>query len=666
MVQRVFVRLAGAALLVSAAVPLMPRAAYASSLFCSPVGIGSVSPQMAAAGSTVTVNGSGFSGCSVQVKVGGTSASGVNVRSDAQLTFTAASGMYGTVSVTVSDGLGGSNTGAAHNFYVTPFVSTNQVSAVEGGTVDPVGGSGLTLGGYLNSVGIVYSACSGGSASVVGDSHLRITLPGGYCPGTTTLKFWGNPGPGDPGPIGPANVAGPSVKINPNVTQGPPATVAPGDAFSVSGSGFGPSGSAAPPTWSTGQWTDGAIFFKVPADATGNVTVSATRSDGTQVGSWPVAVASSTPSPTPPPNSGPAISSVYPSTVAPGGAFQINGSGFGQGQCSKNGAPSGGSVTVRGVPAVIECWAQNQIIADVPANLSPGSAAVFVNVGGAQSNQSSINVGQTYSGGGGTGRSGGSGGGSTPGVQPSASATSSPQSSNPTSIPTPSNPGFIPPSDNGPIISTSPAPFVKPPKPSGSPVDVAMSTATDHALPAHDIPFTVKVSAFGKPVAGTEVEVLLVYVPGDDAKVNPAKGVTDSAGELKGVIHLSRNAGDHIVLARSGQFSDEIRVTGRGAHSTGGAGGTSRLDSGLTGLVPSQKTIIVGLLAICVILFVTGFAIQLAMPRHKMTLATAGAGAHSGRRSPYGRARTAGAVLQFGMAMTVAIVGGALARLRRA
>ena len=190
MVQRVFVRLAGAALLASAAVPLMPRAAYASSLFCSPVSIGSVSPQMAAAGSTITVNGSGFSGCSAQVKVGGTSASGVTVKSDSQLTFNAASGMYGTVSVTLSDGLGGSNTASAHNFYVTPFVSTNQVSAIEGGTVDPVGGSGLTLGGNLNSVSIVYSACSGGSASVVGDSHLKITLPAGYCPGTTTLKFW--------------------------------------------------------------------------------------------------------------------------------------------------------------------------------------------------------------------------------------------------------------------------------------------------------------------------------------------------------------------------------------------------------------------------------------------------------------------------------------------
>jgi len=374
----------------------------------------------------------------------------------------------------------------------------------------------------------------------------------------------------------------------------------------------------------------------------------------------------------------------------------IQGQNFGQ---------TPGTVAVRGNPATVPQgdWGPNQIVAVMP-DIPAGWADVAVTVPGAsqQPLPGKIYVIQKSSGGGYRGTSGSS---STPASQPGGVATLSPTADSAPATPTPSNPGFIPPSDNGPIISTAPAPFVQTPKPAGAPVDVALSTPTDNALPGHDIPFTVTVTAFGKPVAGSTVELLLVYEPGDDAKITPAKGTTDESGQLKGTIHLSRTYGDHIILARSGQFSDEIRVTGRNARpAVNGTGGISHLDNGLTGLVPSQKTIIVGLLVICVILFVTGFAIQMAMPRHKMALATVGAPASRGTprkqrvakpkrtvslpRPPYflvtrslgsrrgwwrhpmraavGPGRVAGAVLQFCLAMAIAAAGGALARLRGA
>src|SRR5207253_373769 len=85
---------------------------------------------------------------------------------------------------------------------------------------------------------------------------------------------------------------------------------------------------------------------------------------------------------------------------------------------------------------------------------------------------------------------------------------------------------------------------------------------------------------------------------GNAPSFSPAKGVTDAQGKVSGVLHLSKRAGDHIILARSGQYSDEIKITGRGLANTGGAGGGTDSSVGGGGGSP-QRTIIVAALLAC-------------------------------------------------------------------
>jgi hypothetical protein len=156
-----------------------------------------------------------------------------------------------------------------------------------------------------------------------------------------------------------------------------------------------------------------------------------------------------------------------------------------------------------------------------------------------------------------------------------------------------------------------------------------------------------------------------VVVPGGDASISPAKGVTDASGRVSGVLHLSKRAGDHIILARSGQYSDEIKVTGLGLVSTGGAGGT---DSGLgnVGGGSAQRTIIVAALLACLVLFLSGFGINLATAHNSSAASEA---TPTRRRGVAGSLVAvpvnAGAAAQFGLAMMVCTVGQLVALVRR-
>lgn len=86
------------------------------------------------------------------------------------------------------------------------------------------------------------------------------------------------------------------------------------------------------------------------------------------------------------PGNVPAITSVSPTTVLPGGSVTINGSNFGTTQ---------GSSTVRfGAIAVtgIASWSASQIAVTAPTNLPAGAYAVVVTVNGVSSNAATINV----------------------------------------------------------------------------------------------------------------------------------------------------------------------------------------------------------------------------------------------------------------------------------
>jgi hypothetical protein len=150
-------------------------------------------------------------------------------------------------------------------------------------------------------------------------------------------------------------------------------------------------------------------------------------------------------------------------------------------------------------------------------------------------------------------------------------------------------------------------------------VNLTLSTAADTADPGQDVPFTVTLIAFGKPVAGATVDLTMVVVPGTDAKITPARAVTDAQGRVSGIVHLSKTAGDHIILAKSGTTSDEVRLVGRGAAtSDSGSGGiTSVTDVFTAG--PSKMLLIVAS-AGCLVLFLTGFAIQMILPRRSRAL----------------------------------------------
>ncbi|MGH7750611.1 MAG: hypothetical protein ACREQ5_38445, partial [Candidatus Dormibacteria bacterium] len=258
--------------------------------------------------------------------------------------------------------------------------------------------------------------------------------------------------------------------------------------------------------------------------------------------------------------------------------------------------------------------------------------------------------------------------GNTPGNTPGGVPTIDPLTGLPTVGPSPngSAPTFIPPSANGPIIQIGPVPFKPTPK-LGGPVNLALTPSSQSADPGVNVPFTVTLTAFGQPVVGAPVDLLLVVVPGGDASISPAKGVTDAKGQVSGVLHLSKRAGDHIILARSGQYSDEVEITGRSATVGPGTGGGSS-DSGIGGVTGGspQRTIIVAALLACLVLFLSGFGINLATARNS---GGAGAVAATRRRSVAGSLVAlpvnAGSAAQFGLAMMVCTFGQLVAVARR-
>jgi hypothetical protein len=300
-------------------------------------------------------------------------------------------------------------------------------------------------------------------------------------------------------------------------------------------------------------WSPTSITFTVPQGvATGAVKV--TRSDAAVAGTTPTLTVL------------PRITGITPTHATQGSLVEIIGTSFGTQQ---------GTVSVGGKAAGVTLWGDEQILVALPA-VPPGNATVTVTVPGAPS---TLSIGIAID----------------PGATPSPGATPA---------------LLITPNPSGPIVSPGASiPFEKP-KPPAGPVALSLSTPTDSAAPGSDVNFTVTLAAFGKPLVGAPVDLIMVVEPGTDAAITPTKGVTDANGKLTGTIHLSKIAGDHIVLARSGQYSDETRVVGRLAGSGGAAAGAGD-SGGAAGMLSSQRLVIVGALLLCLVLFLTGFAIQM-------------------------------------------------------
>jgi hypothetical protein len=443
--------------------------------------------------------------------------------------------------------------------------------------------------------------------------------------------------------------------VNSKITGVSAARAQDGDTITINGTGFAGGGSVS--LGGTGlpvkSWSATSIVVTIPAGAAGgDLTVS-------PQGNAPATV----------PNGITVmhIAAIKPGDGAPGATIGITGGGFGSQK---------GNVTIAGVNAPVTIWGDSTIAVVVPSIPkyagSGGDDHIVVDVPGAASALSAAfhvdpvpppSPASTPGGGGGGGAQ------NTPGNTPGSVPTIDPITGLPTSSasasPNGQAPSFIPPSSNGPIIQIGPVPFHPAPKASG-PVDLVLTPSKATADPGQDVPFTVTLTAFGQPVVGAPVDLLLVVVPGGDASISPAKGVTDAQGKVSGVLHLSKRAGDHIILARSGQYSDEIKVTGRGLASTGGSGSTNDGGVGGGGGGSPQRTIIVAALLACLVLFLSGFGINVATARRPAVAAATAARPKRGfRGSVVALPVNAGSAAQFGLAMMVCSFGQLVAVMRR-
>ena len=641
-----------------------------------------------------------------------------------------AGGVAGSVVVTVSyPVLLGSQSQSSNTdrlLLMVPAASNNTATPGPGGGFT-VSGSGFTMGGFVKSITASAGGCGGLAVGAISDTSVALTAPGSYCNQPVGLNITGYATSTRNATIltNTVGIGAGGLNIAPSPGGLSTGSAAPGDLVSFSGAGYGNSGSATLDGQGIGSnWTDNSISFTVASNSTSGAVVF-TRSDGhvinagnltvnskvtgvsagraqdgdtvtiagtgfgpggkvtlggtdLPVKSWsPTSIAVTIPAgaatgdlTVTPQNDTPStvpngitvmhLAALKPGNGAPGATIGVTGNGFGSQK---------GSVSIAGVNAPVTIWGDSTIAVVVPSIPryagSGGDDHIVVNVPGAASAMSAaFHVDPVP-----PATPNSTPGQNTPGNTPGGVPTIDPITGMPTNgasaSPTNGNaPSFIPPSSNGPIISIGPVPFHPVPKVSG-PVNLTLTPSKANADPGQDVPFSVTLTAFGQPVVGAPVDLLLVVVPGGDASISPAKGVTDAQGKVSGVLHLSKRAGDHIILARSGQYSDEIKITGRGLANTGGAGGGTDSSVGGGGGSP-QRTIIVAALLACLVLFLSGFGINVATARKP----GAAVAATATRRRSLGGSLVAlpvnaGSAAQFGLAMMVCSFGQLVAVMRR-
>jgi hypothetical protein len=400
-----------------------------------------------------------------------------------------------------------------------------------------------------------------------------------------------------------------------------PAKAAVGDQVTITGGGFGAQASSSSVSIGSTQAT---------VDSWGPTSIVVTVAPNTVSGTISVNPVGNNP-PTPLQQALTVVAKITgttPSHATAGSLIEIDGTTFGTQQ---------GTVDIGGQSAQVTLWGDKSVLVMVPSQLSPGSTTITLTPPNADPASFPFSV-------------------DVPPTAPPQSSSSSSSSSSSGSRATPT-PGFIPPNPAGPIISHGPVDFVKPP-PAPGPVSLKLESSKGTTDPGATVDFTVTLEAFGKPLVGAPVDLLMVIEPGADASLDPSHAVTDANGQVHGVIHLSRTPGDHIVLARSGIYSDEIRVVGRGAHNVVAAapepGGAASAPSGPSFL--QVRSPILWALASCLLLFGLGFGLNLATAP---AAAGAGAGAAVARRGVGGSLRRTAAMILDGTryaAGTVAVL----------
>lgn len=570
----------------------------AATYLCPSPQIAGVSPNVAdpGSGTIITVSGSGLDAapaCSETLTVAGQRVDFQH--SGSSLSFPLSGRLNGPVAVSQTDTTGASNVSNSNLVLASrPAISGVSPNRPTTGQTVTVSGSGLAFVGLPAppSVSGIFGSgggtCATRSPLALADTSLSFSAPSAYCNGALQVSFrilTNTDAASSPAAYTTVTLPAGPIDVAASVGSLSPASAVPGTGVTVSGSGFGTAGSAtiaglAAPS----SWQDTAVTVTVPAEASsgsivlhrgadgaviqgGNLTVQsqvtevsppaaavgdAVTISGAGFGTPPGAVllgavpltvsrwsatsitvslpggVSTGPLLVRPPGNAPPLSpptlSVLPRITAAdpghGGAgamVRVTGTSFGT---------QTGTVTIGGQAATVALWSDGEVLVGVPSGLPKGPAQIVLTVPGAPS---AATFAFTVD----------------PGPSPSAVAIAPPP---------------ILPKSGAPIISTGPVPF-HPLRNPPSPVQLTLGMPA-HANPGATVPFTVSLVAFGKPVTGAPVTIQLVVVPGADARLSPTSAVTDAQGQVRGTLVLSRTPGDHIILARSGLFSDEIRLVG--------------------------------------------------------------------------------------------------------
>jgi hypothetical protein len=572
-----------------------PSRVAANTNLCPQPNITGLSQQVAPAQTSITINGSGFTaiGCNIKsVTVGGAPAGQVTAVTSGAITFTAATGLHGGVQVVIQDTLGGTNVSNGNVAFYSPAstsgVSPGAPAAGQGTTVD---GSGFALGlpAGFEHVSAAYlwgdgSSCAGASASVASDSAISLSAPGHYCDGPVSLAISAPADLSNPtGALLPLYRGHPgSVDVAATGMQLPTPTATAGGSVSVQGSGFGTDGTASLGGATVpSSWSDTGVTVNVPDTSVSNSQVVLTRSaDGATI-AVPGAVTVVA-----------RVDGVSPSSASPGSAVTISGGGFGT---------HPGTVALGSTNLPVSSWAPASIVATVPSGAQSGNLTITPVDTSPPSSQPGLGVVQPIRIGPGTGGAAGTGGSTSGGSGSSQTAPLTPAQVQQVTAALSAPPPSLPP----PVVG-GPPPALPPSHPTNGPISLSLHTQSKSAVPGKSVPFTVTLRAYGKPVGGAAVQLVIAYEPAPDGSVTPTSGVTDDQGQLHGVVHLSKVPGEMIILARTGMFSDEVQLLGSKS-AAAAANGAASFSSTL------QHNLPIAVIALAALFLLTGLGLRVAL-----------------------------------------------------
>jgi IPT/TIG domain/Glucodextranase, domain B len=325
-----------------------------------------LSTYSASPGTQVTITGVGFGDAqsSSTITFNGISSSATSWSNSSIATSVPAGASTGPLVVTVNS----LDTNSVNFTVPTPAPTVTSLSSGLGPIGTPVTITGTNFGDTQGSSRVLFPGLQGSPASSPTNwsaTSITVPVPTGAITGRVSVMVNGQ-----------VSNSLRYVVATLNISSISPSSGAPGTTVTITGSGFGATQTTSLVTFNgtaavVSSWSDTQIVATVPNNATtGNVLVieNNTPSNGVL---FTVA--------TPPP----LISSISPTSGAPGSTITIAGSGFGATQGSS-------TVTFNGISAAVVSWSDTQIVIIVPTGATSGNIVVTVN--GTVSNSFFFNV----------------------------------------------------------------------------------------------------------------------------------------------------------------------------------------------------------------------------------------------------------------------------------